>query len=81
MRKLAPARGCRCRPKGGCVAPYGVADRRYAFMAFRAVLCLSNVEVSSPEFWLLMQMAMMCVFITSFPVHWRLIRSGIKERM
>jgi hypothetical protein len=34
-----------------------------------------------PEFWATMQLAMIAGFITSYPVNWWLIRSGIKEAM
>jgi hypothetical protein len=32
-------------------------------------------------FWLMMQIAMLAGFLTSFPVNWWLLRSGIKEEM
>jgi hypothetical protein len=37
--------------------------------------------VNSPEFWFVMQIAMLAGFATSFPVNWWLIRSGVKEKM
>lgn len=36
---------------------------------------------TSPVFWFMMQIAMLCGFLTTFPVNWWLIRSGIKEQM
>ena len=36
---------------------------------------------ASPEFWFVMQLAMLCGFATAYPVNWWLIRSGIKEAM
>lgn len=43
----------------------------------------SNREprADTPEFWFMMQIAMLCGFVTSYPVNWWLIRAGIKERM
>jgi len=38
-------------------------------------------EVASPEFWFLMQIAMLGGFVTAYPVNWWLVRAGIKERM
>lgn len=38
-------------------------------------------EVSSPEFWFAMQVAMLGGFVTSYPVNWWLIRIGVKEKM
>jgi hypothetical protein len=41
----------------------------------------TKLEPTSPEFWFMMQIAMICGFVTSYPVNWWLIRSGIKEKM
>ncbi len=35
----------------------------------------------TPEFWWLMQFAMIAGFMTAYPVNWWLIRRGVKERM
>lgn len=58
----------------------------YAFMAFAQFQIFRGLlgvplEVATPEFWFMMQIAMICGFITSYPVNWWLIRRGIKERM
>ena len=34
-----------------------------------------------PGLWFAMQAAMLCGFVTAYPVNWWLIRSGVKERM
>jgi hypothetical protein len=39
------------------------------------------LEVNTPEFWFIMQIAMLVGFVTSYPVNWWLIRVGIKEKM
>jgi hypothetical protein len=39
------------------------------------------LEVNRPEFWLMMQIAMLCGFITSYPINWLLLKAGIKEGM
>ncbi|WP_375143756.1 DUF4396 domain-containing protein [Acuticoccus sp. MNP-M23] len=58
----------------------------YAFMAlahfvlFEGVLGVS-LAVNSAEFWFMMQIAMLCGFVTAYPVNWWLIRAGIKEAM
>ena len=41
----------------------------------------AELRTNSVEFWFVMQIAMLCGFITSYPVNWWLIRSGIKEQM
>lgn len=33
------------------------------------------------SFWLMMQIAMLCGFFTTYPVNWLLIRAGVKEAM
>jgi hypothetical protein len=58
----------------------------YGFMAlahfyFFGVLIGAKLEVNSVEFWFMMQIAMLCGFVTSYPVNWWLIETGIKERM
>jgi hypothetical protein len=40
-----------------------------------------GLEVNTPEFWFMMQIAMLAGFITSYPVNWWVIKAGIKERM
>jgi len=41
----------------------------------------TQLKTDTIEFWFMMQIAMIFGFITSYPVSWRLIRSGIKEKM
>jgi hypothetical protein len=50
------------------------------FLYFRPLLG-KPVELATPEFWLTMQIGMLAGFLTSYPVNWWLIKSGIKERM
>jgi hypothetical protein len=58
----------------------------YGFMAlaqfyfFRALIGVT-LEVGTAEFWFMMQIAMWCGFMTSYPVNWWLIKSGLKEKM
>lgn len=58
----------------------------YGFMAiahfgiFGAILG-AKLSVASVEFWFMMQIAMWCGFLTSYPVNWWLVRAGIKEKM
>jgi len=34
-----------------------------------------------PQYWLMMQIAMIFGYATSFPMNWQLIRAGLKEAM
>ena len=58
----------------------------YGFMAFAqfylfGTLLGTRVEANTPEFWFMMQIAMLAGFLTAYPVNWWLIRQGIKEAM
>ncbi|MGX1307968.1 hypothetical protein AB7M35_002688 [Amorphus suaedae] len=58
----------------------------YGFMAiahfwiFGALLGVT-LEATMVTFWFMMQIAMICGFITAYPINWWLIRVGIKEAM
>ncbi len=58
----------------------------YGFMALAQYLYFKPLlgkmlEVNTVEFWFTMQIAMLAGFVTSYPVNWWLIRTGIKEEM
>ena len=58
----------------------------YGFMAIAHFVIFkmafdAKLEVDSVEFWFMMQIAMIFGFITSYPVNWWLVSSGIKEKM
>lgn len=58
----------------------------YGFMAFASFyvfrhLLGTRLEVVTPEFWFMMQIAMLFGFATSYPVNWWLLRRGLKEKM
>jgi hypothetical protein len=50
------------------------------FQLFRHVLA-TRLETNSFDFWFMMQIAMCCGFVTSYPANWWLLRVGIKEKM
>ncbi len=58
----------------------------YGFMAiahfwiFGSILGV-KLEATMVPFWFMMQIAMVCGFVTAYPVNWWLIRVGIKEAM
>lgn len=58
----------------------------YGFMALAFFIIFRNglgihLATDTVEFWFMMQIAMLCGFATAYPVNWRLIRTGVKERM
>lgn len=86
MRKLSPGRGLIEAIKADALSLTAWQVGMYGFMALAQFYVLrgimgSRAEVNSVEFWFTMQIAMIAGFITSYPVNWWLIRSGIKERM
>ncbi len=61
------------------VGMYGFMAFAY-FYLFRRTLA-AELRVDSFEFWFMMQIAMLCGFVTSYPVNWWLVRKGVKEAM
>jgi hypothetical protein len=58
----------------------------YGFMAIAQFVIFrrgfgARLEVASPEFWFMMQIAMLAGFATSWPVNAWLLRIGVKEAM
>ena len=58
----------------------------YGFMAVAYFIIFrrgfgTQLVTDTVEFWFMMQIAMVFGFITSYPVNWWLIRSGVKEEM
>jgi Domain of unknown function (DUF4396) len=49
----------------------------YIFRTLIGVRLLTDMV----EFWFMMQIAMICGFLTAYPVNWWLIQTGIKEKM
>ena len=50
-------------------------------LAILRPLCGTTAPVDSPEFWFVMQLAMLAGFVTAYPVNWWLVRAGFKEKM
>jgi hypothetical protein len=55
----------------------------YAWMAIVSFLLFPRPHLNPFEarYWLMMQIAMICGYATSYPMNWWLIRKGIKEAM
>jgi hypothetical protein len=86
MRKLRPAQGIWQAVKADTLSLTAWQIGMYGFMAIAYFwlfeeLLGTRLEVNSAEFWFMMQIAMLCGFVTSYPVNWWLIKSGIKEKM
>ena len=58
----------------------------YGFMAVAQFAVFKRIwhhllSPNMPEFWFMMQIAMLFGFATAYPVNWWLVKSGIKEKM
>ena len=86
MRKLSFWAGISAALKADTLSLISWQVGMYGFMAFAQFYLLGTLlgtqaQVNTPEFWLLMQLAMLVGFATAYPVNWWLTRIGIKEAM
>jgi hypothetical protein len=86
MRDLSPSAGIVQAVKADALSLTAWQVGMYGFMAIAQFAIFRNVfkvrlEPSTPEFWFMMQIAMVAGFVTSYPVNWWLIVTGVKERM
>jgi Domain of unknown function (DUF4396) len=86
MRGLSPLQGIVAAIKADTlsltawqIGMYGFTALSY-FVLFPSLLGV-QLTTDSVVFWFMMQIAMLFGFITSYPVNWWLLKSGIKERM
>lgn len=86
MRDLSPAEGLKQAVKADVASLTAWQVGMYGFMAFASFHLFgthldTHLEPVSPEFWFMMQIAMLCGFVTAYPVNWWLVSSGVKEAM
>ena len=86
MRGLSVGEGIKAAVKADVLSLTSWQVGMYGFMAIAHFWIFGQVlgvplEVPTVEFWFMMQIAMICGFITSYPVNWILISKGIKEKM
>ena len=86
MRGLSVGKGIVAAIKADTLSLTAWQCGMYGFMAVAHFVIFqigfgTRLEPTSPEFWFMMQVAMICGFLTSYPVNWWLITSGIKEKM
>jgi hypothetical protein len=86
MRGLSLGKGLLAAVKADTLSLTAWQCGMYGFMAIAHFIIFKNrfgtqLEPSSVEFWFMMQIAMICGFLTAYPVNWWLLRSGIKESM
>ncbi|MAC77139.1 MAG: hypothetical protein CML66_03655 [Rhodobacteraceae bacterium] len=86
MRDLSVREGLEQAVKADAASLTSWQVGMYGFMAIAHFWLFPHVigtelRTDTVEFWLMMQIAMLCGFVTAFPVNWWLIRAGIKEQM
>ena len=86
MRGLSFGKGIWAAVKADTLSLTSWQIGMYGFMAVAHFylfghLLNTKLEVNTPEFWFMMQLAMLCGFATAYPVNWWLIRKGLKEKM
>lgn len=82
MRNLSPAQGLWAALKADALSLASWQLGMYGWMALAIFVIFKDELVKTdPVFWFVMQIAMVAGFITAFPVNWRLIKIGIKEKM
>ncbi|MFL6717234.1 MAG: DUF4396 domain-containing protein [Burkholderiaceae bacterium] len=86
MRHLGKLEGIWAAVKADTLSLAAWQIGMYGFMAIAKFWLFqrtfgSDLKVDSPEFWFMMQIAMLCGFLTSYPVNWWLLKAGLKEKM
>lgn len=86
MRDMAPGAAIWAAIKADTLSLCSWQVGMYGFMAFANFYLARHLlgvtlRPNMPEFWFAMQVAMLCGFVTAYPVNWWLIRSGLKEKM
>ncbi|MEN2976498.1 DUF4396 domain-containing protein (plasmid) [Tistrella bauzanensis] len=86
MRDLSVGQGLIQAVKADALSLTAWQVGMYGFMAVAQFLIFRQwigmrLEVATPEFWFMMQIAMLVGFLTSYPANWWLLKRGVKERM
>ncbi|WP_375273172.1 DUF4396 domain-containing protein [Sphingomonas sp.] len=86
MRDLSMAGGIKAAVKADFLSITSWQVGMYGVMALLQFAWLRPAygdiaPVNSPEFWFVMQLAMVAGFVTAYPVNWWLVSAGLKEKM
>jgi hypothetical protein len=83
MRKLSPREGLKAAAKADTLSIIAFQVGMYGWMLlvhFR-LFPESHLRPDEAVYWLMMQVAMICGFVTSIPMNWWLLKIGWKESM
>jgi hypothetical protein len=81
MRGLKPTAGIIAAAKADTLSLTAWQLGMYGWMAVVHFTIFGEIPKTNPVFWFMMQIAMLAGFVTSYPVNWWLVRSGLKEKM
>lgn len=82
MKNLSPGQGLWAAIKADTLSLTAWQVGMYGWMAIAMFVIFGHeIPKTSPVFWFMMQIAMLAGFLTSYPVNWWLIRTGVKEAM
>ncbi|MBE7157779.1 MAG: DUF4396 domain-containing protein [Rhodospirillales bacterium] len=82
MRDLSVGEGIKEAVKADTLSLTAWQVGMYGWMAIVTFAIFGHeIAKTNPVFWFMMQLAMLAGFLTSYPVNWWLLQSGIKERM
>ncbi len=83
MRDLSMGEGLKAAVKADTLSLTAWQIGMYGWMAIAFFILFSpdTLRPNNPVFWLMMQVAMFCGFMTSYPVNWWLLSKKIKEVM
>jgi hypothetical protein len=83
MRNLSVGAGIRAAVKADTLSILSFQIGMYAWMAFVFFRLFPHPHLhpNQPAYWLMMQLAMVCGYVTALPVNWLLIKVGWKEAM
>jgi Domain of unknown function (DUF4396) len=82
MKKLSPKQGIKAALKADTLSLTFWQIGMYGWMAITTFLIFHHeLKADNPAFWFMMQIGMLCGFLTSYPINWWLIKKNIKEVM
>ncbi len=82
MKGLSPKEGLKAALKADTLSLTSWQIGMYGWMAIAVFLIFhQELEATGVLFWFMMQIAMLCGFLTAYPVNWWLLKRGIKEVM
>jgi len=83
MKDLGPGQAMVAAIKADTLSILAYQIGMYAWMALAYFVLFPHPHLTAfdPRSWLMMQVAMICGFMTSLPMNWWLLRIGLKEKM